>query len=226
MARRALSLTKLVDQINSLHPNRNKASDGWLGDAAHASRVSQHNPNAAGVVTAQDITHDPAHGVNGQDLADQLIKDSRAWYVIFNGRIRYSGGAWQPYTGINPHKTHVHLSVKQDAKHYDNPAPWQLTTKEVNMGLTEQQVKELHYMALLAEGGPAYVAAFTGKPLDELIAHFRASVNPKRAAVEKQYKAGATVPALQARIKELEAQLAKGYEEVGTNTGLYQVKKG
>ncbi|HKV33547.1 MAG TPA: hypothetical protein VJP89_04485, partial [Pyrinomonadaceae bacterium] len=56
----AKSLLRLREQINELAPNRSKASDGTIGDAAHASRKSDHNPwvkdGSIGVVTAMDIT--------------------------------------------------------------------------------------------------------------------------------------------------------------------------
>lgn len=35
MVRIANSLARLRDQINSAYPNRDKASDGWIDDAAY-----------------------------------------------------------------------------------------------------------------------------------------------------------------------------------------------
>ena len=59
----AQSLIRLRDQINLAAPTRSKASDGTIGDAAHATRDSDHNPwvkeGALGIVTAMDITHAP-----------------------------------------------------------------------------------------------------------------------------------------------------------------------
>ena len=66
--RLARSLAVLRSQINDLSPNRSKISDGTIGNQEHASRVSDHNPNAAGVVTAMDITHDPQHGIDSEKL--------------------------------------------------------------------------------------------------------------------------------------------------------------
>lgn len=129
--RLAKSLETLRTQLNHAYPNRSKVSDGTIGDAAHSATVSQHNPNKAGVVTAMDITHDPAHGVDGQALADQLIQDPRAWYVIFNNRIRFGGGNWQRYNGSNPHTKHVHLSVAQDPALYDNANKWEIGGKDM-----------------------------------------------------------------------------------------------
>lgn len=63
----AKSLLILRDQINQYAPHRNKASDGTIGDEHHAHTNSDHNPQVLdgniGVVTAIDITHDPAQGV-------------------------------------------------------------------------------------------------------------------------------------------------------------------
>lgn len=126
--RLARSLETLRDQINAAHPNRSKASDGSIGDAAHAARKSEHNPDANGVVRAIDITHDPSGGVDGAVLSRQLISDSRAYYVIFAGEIYKSRtGQWEPYRGPNRHDHHVHISVVGDAHGYDDTVPWKLS---------------------------------------------------------------------------------------------------
>jgi murein L,D-transpeptidase YcbB/YkuD len=134
--RLAKSLTKFRDQINAASPRRNKASDGTIGDAAHASRSSDHNPwvkdGKMGVVTAIDITHDPANGVNTWDLAERLrtTKDPRIKYVISNRRIWSSVQApfqWRKYTGSNPHSSHMHVSVHSSKGHYDSEKDWVLT---------------------------------------------------------------------------------------------------
>jgi len=55
MARLCKGGVKLRDQVNRRWPRRDKASDGWIGDRAHSERISDHNPNKAGVVHAIDI---------------------------------------------------------------------------------------------------------------------------------------------------------------------------
>lgn len=133
----AKSLESFRNQINALSPNRSKASDGTIGDAAHATKNSDHNPwvksGTVGIVTAMDITNDPAHGVLSQAIADALIasRDDRIKYVISNRKIAAgtdgpSPWQWRSYGGSNPHSHHVHLSVKSDASHYDNTSPWNL----------------------------------------------------------------------------------------------------
>lgn len=136
--RLAKSLEALRAQINAAYPNRSKASDGTIGDAAHASRSSDHNPwvkdGAVGVVTALDITHDPANGVDIQKLADALVasRDSRIKYIICNGRIVSGSGqkqpawTWRNYTGSNMHTKHVHISVKGSKAAYDDTGAWHI----------------------------------------------------------------------------------------------------
>ena len=48
----------LQAQVNKRWPNRDKASDGVKGDAAHAARTSDHNPDSRGYVHAMDIDED------------------------------------------------------------------------------------------------------------------------------------------------------------------------
>jgi hypothetical protein len=130
--RLAQSLKQLRIQLNAAAPHRSKASDGSIGDSSHAGRVSDHNPDSRGVVAAIDITHDPANGVDGTTLSRALIADPRVKYIIFNKQIwKARTGRWEPYTGINAHKVHVHISVKPEI--YDNIEPWplSLTAKRV-----------------------------------------------------------------------------------------------
>lgn len=115
----APGLETLRQQVNALAPKRSKASDGTIGDAAHASRTSDHNPNARGVVNALDITHDPSQGVDIAKIATALIasRDPRIKYLIFNGKIVSGAGGTKPwservYKGANKHTKHVHISVK------------------------------------------------------------------------------------------------------------------
>ena len=127
----AAALATLRAQVNTAHPNRLIVSDGWIGDAAHAARTSDHNPNSASVVTALDLTHDPAHGFDSWDCAEvlRLNKDKRIKYVISNGRIfssSVSPWVWRKYTGPNNHAQHVHVSVRGEKQYYDDPAPWDL----------------------------------------------------------------------------------------------------
>lgn len=135
--RAAKSLLRLRAQIDAQAPGRLRTSDGTVGDTAHQSRKSDHNPwivdGLKGVVTAMDITNDPAQGCFSDALARSLVRsqDPRIKYVISNRRIANSspqGGhpawAWRPYGGASPHDHHVHVSVRSDKALYDDEADW------------------------------------------------------------------------------------------------------
>lgn len=138
--RLAKSLETLRAQINTMFPSRAKASDGTIGDAAHASRDSDHNPwvkdGAMGVVTALDITCDAGDGADTEALAEtlRLQRDPRIKYVIYDKRIFSACPAhgkpawtWRRYTGRNPHTKHFHVSVQPVKSLYDSTVPWKLT---------------------------------------------------------------------------------------------------
>ena len=113
--RNAPSIAAALSQATSKWPNRSRVSDGTIGDAAHAARHSDHNPDSHGIVHAFDLTHDPAHGVDCEQLAAHLIdlRDSRVQYIIWNRRIAEAPGwVWKPYTGKNPHTKHMDVSIK------------------------------------------------------------------------------------------------------------------
>jgi hypothetical protein len=69
------------------------------------------------IVRALDIDANLASDKSATfDLANQLRllarTDKRISYIIFNGKIASWVGnyAWRKYRGINPHKTHIHIS--------------------------------------------------------------------------------------------------------------------
>ena len=133
------ALLTLRSQINQMAPNRDRRSDGTIGDAAHRTRDSDHNPWVAdgnlGIVTAMDITNDPAGGCSADRLASafQAGRDKRVKYVIWNRRIMsaqsINGAApweWRAYSGHNPHDKHLHISILPDKGLYDSTAAWNL----------------------------------------------------------------------------------------------------
>lgn len=119
----APSLVQLRAEINRRWPGRDKTSDGSIGDAAHSSRVSDHNPNARRSVNALDIDRD---GIDVEALRALLIKDSRVYYVIYNRRIwqRKYGFAPRTYTGPSPHTGHLHVSIIQSVAAEQDTRPW------------------------------------------------------------------------------------------------------
>lgn len=109
-ARLVPALVQLRAQINALYPKRDKASDGWVGDTAHAARVSDHNPDSNGWVHALDVDRD---GIDPYGLVETAVDDNRVNYVIFERTIWSRTYAFRArrYTGSNPHTAHVHISV-------------------------------------------------------------------------------------------------------------------
>jgi len=117
---------QLREQFDDSYPSRDRTSDGWIGDSRHASRPSDHNPDANGWVRAIDVDRD----VSGRskpdlmpDIADQIRllckskREKRITYIIFDGRIASSKKAWEwrTYEGSNKHNHHCHVSFSQEA---------------------------------------------------------------------------------------------------------------
>jgi hypothetical protein len=109
----------LRNQINAAFPDRDKRSDGWIGDARHSATKSDHNPDklSGGVVRAIDIDNNLGGAANNAHyLANQLRilgkTDKRISYVIFNRKIasRILFWKWRKYSGIDPHTSHIHIS--------------------------------------------------------------------------------------------------------------------
>jgi hypothetical protein len=127
---------QLREQFDDTFPDRDRRSDGWIGDLRHSARPSDHNPDpATGVVRAIDVDRD-VHKSSKPDLmpdiADQLRiaakkGEKRISYIIFAGRIASPrmGWRWRKYSGSNPHNAHCHVSfTKQgdtDGSFFDIP---------------------------------------------------------------------------------------------------------
>jgi peptidoglycan hydrolase-like protein with peptidoglycan-binding domain len=119
----APSLVQLRSEVNRRWPNRPKGSDGTVGDTSHNARKSDHNPNERGSVNAFDITYP---GVDPKIVIAAVSKHPSANYVIFNKNIYSKKSNWKAvaYTGTNPHKTHLHVSILQSASAERDTTPW------------------------------------------------------------------------------------------------------
>jgi hypothetical protein len=118
---------QLREQIDDSFPDRDRSSDGWVGDTRHAARLSDHNPDEQGWVRAIDIDADLfGAGVKPHimpDFADQIRlackskAERRISYIIWDSKIASPilGWKWRKYTGINKHQHHMHVSFKKEA---------------------------------------------------------------------------------------------------------------
>jgi hypothetical protein len=113
----------LRNQVNKRWPKRDKRSDGWIGDKAHAGRQSDHNPDARGLVHALDIDADldPKDPGAAQRLANQIVAyassgipgANRIKYVVFNDQIAsgtYANSMWKWRGSGYGHLRHIHVS--------------------------------------------------------------------------------------------------------------------
>jgi hypothetical protein len=118
----------LRKQIDKRWPRRDRRSDGWIGDQAHAARQSDHNPDGRGWVHALDIDADldKQDPKAAQKLANQLIDyagsglpgSDRIKYVVFNDRIAsgtYKNTWWEWRGSGYGHRHHIHVSFTDNA---------------------------------------------------------------------------------------------------------------
>lgn len=128
----------LFAQVNATWPNRDKASDGVVGDAAHQDRESDHNPDANGWVHAQDIDDDLRGNPGDADkLADQLLEYARTKQpgserlknIVYKDRVAsgtYPDKFWVwRYNEALEHFSHIHVSYadgyEKDARPFNLP---------------------------------------------------------------------------------------------------------
>ena len=131
------SLLQLRAEANASYPRRDRTSDGTIGDAAHATRSSDHNPWVIvagwGVVRALDLDVDglpvAAAWEKGRALAraGRLPQVTGGGYFIVNRRITAPDfSSWRAYYGTNPHTSHGHVSNSLSVAGFDSAAAWGL----------------------------------------------------------------------------------------------------
>jgi hypothetical protein len=116
------SAAQIREQIDDSFIDRDRTSDGTVGDLRHQMRASSHNPDPkTGVVRGIDIDRD-LMGKKKPDLMPDLADQIRLYaksdpakrieYIIFDSKIASAkkAWAWRPYDGINKHNHHCHIS--------------------------------------------------------------------------------------------------------------------
>ena len=143
-------LVSLRNEFNAIAPGRDKASDGSIGDAAHAQSPSDHNPDETGSTPYEDAdSTNEVHAIDvDKDLrrsgwsmqkAVEIIvirhrdgRDDRLQNVIYNRRIwsRQWGWTAREYTGANSHAQHAHFSARYTTAQENNTRSWGLLEAE------------------------------------------------------------------------------------------------
>ncbi|MFC4072515.1 hypothetical protein [Actinoplanes subglobosus] len=154
-------LGQLRTELNRIAPNRDKSSDGTIGDSAHQGRVSDHNDDEVGRVPIRDA--DSKHEVHAIDLDTDLREpnltmemvvqhvvgrcrsgaEKRLRYVIYNRRIWEASNGWRQrsYSGDSPHTEHAHFSSSYETKLEASTASWHL--EDIPVALTDADKKWL-----------------------------------------------------------------------------------
>lgn len=121
------ALTTFRNEVNKAYPNRDKKSDGTIGDAAHQATSSDHNPDSDGSVDAWDMDVDLNSGNDKaaiEDLKKKFQAHPAARYWIHNRQIAERKYGWERryYSGPSPHTEHVHWN--SEPAYEDSTKPW------------------------------------------------------------------------------------------------------
>lgn len=156
------SLTQFRSEVNAAYPNRDKTSDGTIGDESHVGTGSDHNPDAPPEeeVDAWDMDTN----LNGASMPPPVADIERlkllfqahpsSWYWIHNRVIASRDTGWKrfPYSGRNPHDKHVHWNTREAHDEITTPFGVPLTITELHRLLysiltadeqTERQVRDM-----------------------------------------------------------------------------------
>lgn len=136
----APALLAILADADRVAPGRSHASDGTIGDPAHAASKSDHNPDFRGIVHACDVTNDPGHGMDtwhwAQVIAGRMMlgQETRVEYLVsFDGNVdvifhpsvslawRQNGSAKQE------HRSHLHVSIKYSEAAENDVRPFFVT---------------------------------------------------------------------------------------------------
>lgn len=111
VSRPSAAAVSLLRQATKLFPKRSRLSDGLLPSKAHVLQNPNSDHNSG---LAADLTHDPVRGVDCKVLFTELQHDRRVSYLIHDNKIWSEEKGTRRYRGANPHKKHIHVSIKPE----------------------------------------------------------------------------------------------------------------
>lgn len=102
----------LFAEIDAVWPNRDRSTDGWIGDSRHCPGNSDHCADSAGRVHAIDIDKD---GIDADLVVARASNvEGVIRYMNWNGyqyHVR-NDFAPTPLTEADKHTTHIHVSIE------------------------------------------------------------------------------------------------------------------
>lgn len=156
-------LQNLRAQVNAAFPDRDKTSDGTIGDTAHQAETSGHNPDDTPgsrpewdgdpdndpEVRAWDMDSDlRAAPATAQQVVDHIRHlpnvSSVLRYIIYNRKIYKASNGWaaETYTGASAHTEHIHFSGAY-SQAADNNTTFDYRLEEIPVALTSDDINWL-----------------------------------------------------------------------------------
>lgn len=172
-------LVALREEFNALSPKRDKTSDGAIGDTAHSSSSSDHNPDETGTTPTEDAdsinevhaidvdnTGPWPDGVTMERCVQEIVSrhrsgaDNRLQNVIYNRRIWSRSWGWtqSAYNGANPHDHHAHFSSRYSTAQENDVSPWGI--RDLGEDMTPEQAAQLNRIEKTLADIPRQVGAY------------------------------------------------------------------
>lgn len=172
-------LLVLRDEFNAVNPQRDKGSDGTIGDTSHSS-TSDHTPDEdSSALAGKDADHtNEVHALDidatgpwpgGWSWFDATIKGiatreradyehptikGRLQYIIWNAKIisrSWGWAEWRPYTGSSDmHTGHAHFSARYDTTAESRTDGWGVAPEDWIDMATQAELEEANRDALMA----------------------------------------------------------------------------
>jgi hypothetical protein len=218
--------------FNTIAPNRAKDSDGTVGDLAHTTSPSGHNPDDTpgsrperedadniAEVRAADVTTDLRQpGVTMEQVVQSVLatpaERDRLIYIIFNRRIWRKSNGWrqETYTGSDPHDRHAHFSG--DPNSDNDGGPWNSITKGADVAFTTDEERQI------VNAAQTILFNLRGWTLDEIDRSTKADnadVVRDLAEASRDASTGAQIAAIKDDVAEIKANMSTA--NVNTSTG-------